>query len=657
YVDPAMVTQAMAKGARDGGAEIYRHTRVTGTIRKRGGWEVVTDKGRIAAEIVVNAAGLWAKEVGRMAGLELPIVSMEHQYLVTETIPDVVAFGKEFPLLRDPDASFYLRPEGHGMLFGPYEPDGRPWAVDGVPPGFGQELLPPDMDRIERVVELAMRRVPVLREVGIKRTVNGAIPHTPDGGPLIGPVRGLGGYWLLCGFSVGIAQGGGAGKALAEWIVAGEPEFEMFEFDGRRFGAYATTDYTVDRAREVYRMMYTVSFPREERPAGRPMKTSPVYPRLKEQGAVFEARYGWERAAWFAPSGADARDVNSFRRSNWFPHVAAECRAVRERVGVLDLSAFSKFEISGSGALRFLDRLCANRPPRKVGGIVLAHMLTEKGRIECEGTLTRLARDRFYLVTAAVAHLHDLDWLETHRTRATAIEDVTLGWGTLVLAGPRAREVLGALTRADLSNKAFPWLTAREIEVAGTPVRALRINFVGELGWELHHPIEYQLALYEALMAAGASHGIANFGTRTMDSLRLEKGYRAWGSDFNVEVNPIEAGLERFVKMDGREFIGRRALEATEGRPLKWRSVILSVDAADADALANAPVYANGALVGIVSSGGYGHVVEKSIALAYVSPERAAPGAALEIDILGDRRRARVEPRPLWDPENLRPRA
>ncbi len=658
FTDPSSTTNALAKGARDAGALIYRKTRVIGLVhRPDGTWLVRTDKGDIAAEMVVNAAGTWAREVGRLAGLDLPIVSMEHQYLVTEAIPEVKAWGRPFPLLRDPDASFYLRHEGDGLLLGPYESDGRPWAVDGVPPGFGAELLPPDLDRIEPFVEAAMARVPVLRTAGIKRVVNGPIPHTPDDGPLIGPAPGLRNHWLMCGFSVGIGQGGGAGEALAHWMVEGEPAMEMFEVDPRRFGDYATQDYTVAKAIECYRMMYAISYPREERPAGRPLKTTPLYHRLKARGAVFESRFGWERASWFAPKGHEAADLLSFRRSNWFAPVGEETRAVRERVGLLDLGGFAKFDVTGPGAHAFLDRLSANRPPARVGAVALTQFLTAKGRVWGEAVIARLGADSFYVVAAGVARLHHGDWLRQHApAEGVVIEDVTDRHATLVLAGPRAREVLAKLTRADLSNAGFPWLGAREIAVAGVPVRALRMTYVGELGWELHVGIEHEAGLYDALMAAGAPFGIANFGTRAMDSLRLEKGYRAWGSDINVEVDPFEAGLERLVKPDGRDFIGRAALEARRGAPLKWRCVVLGVDAADAEVSTNAPVYFGEERVGVASSGAYGYTLKRSLALAYVAPAHAREGRRLSVDILGERRPAVVLPDPPYDPENMRPR-
>ncbi len=657
YIDPSSVTNALAKGARDNGAEIYRHTKVTGMHRTPAGeWVVETEKGTIHCQILVNAAGTWARDVGKMIGLNLPIVSMEHQYLVTENIPEVIEYGREFPVLRDPDASFYMRQENRGVIFGPYEPEGKPWAVDGIPAQFGMDLLPPDIDRIESIVDMAMERAPMLAKAGIKRVVNGPIPHTPDGNPLIGPVAGLPGYWCQCGFSVGIAQGGGAGKYLADWIVDGEPEMDMYEFDPRRFGPYATLDYTVERACEVYKYMYAVTYPGEERPAGRPAKQTPIYDRLKAQGAVFEARFGWERASWFAPKGVS--ESLTFRRTEAFDHVAAECKAVRERAGLLDLSGFSKFEVSGPGAYAYLDHLCANRPPKKIGGVILTQFLTPKGRIAGEGTLARLGEDRFYLVTAAITHLIDRDWLERHMPKeGVRLEDVTLRDGALVLSGPKSRAVLSKLTRTDLSNGAFPWMSAQEVEVANVPVRALRVSYVGELGWELHHNIAYQARLYDALMEAGKEFGIANFGMRATNSMRLEKAYRALGTELTEEVTPLDAGLERLVKMEGRDFIGRGALEAAGKATPKWKLVVLDVDAKDADAFTNGPIFADGAYVGVVASGGYGHHVKKSIALAYVEPDLAKTGAKLQIDILGDLRPATVCEGALYDPKNERLRS
>jgi dimethylglycine dehydrogenase len=659
YTDPASTTHALAKGARMGGAEIYRHTCVTGVKRLPSGeWEVATDKGNITCEHVVNAAGTWARDLGLLTGISLPIVSMEHQYLVTDEIDEVKQWGKKFPLLRDPDASFYLRREKMGMIFGPYEREGAIFGAYGIPKEFGADLLPPDTDRIDYVVEMACARVPCLATTGIKQIVNGPIPHAPDGGPLIGPVAGHPKYWALNGFSVGISQAGGAGKYLAEWIVEGEPSMEMFEFDPRRFGAYAGIEHTIAKSKEVYAMMYAVSYPGEERPAGRPAKTTPIYERLKEQGAFFEARYGWERAAWFAPSGAKAEADLTFKRPNWFKYVAEEVKSVRERVGVLDLSGFSKFEISGPGAEAYLDRLCANRPPKKAGGIILTQLLTKKGRIEAEATICRLADDRFYLLSAAVAQTHDKDWLEKHMPSDGSVQlaDITGGWGVLVVAGPRSRELLSNLTHESLSNADFPWLSAKEIEIAGIPARAMRVNYVGELGWELHHEMTFQRTLYDRIMAAGAGLGVGNFGTAAMNSMRLEKAYRAWGNEMNTEVTPIEAGLERLVKRKDREFNGKTAIDTQLKEGIRWRCVLMKVDSPEMDAPTNAPIYEGDKVIGIVSSGGYGHRVGSSLAMGYVPLDKTKEGSIVDVDVYGERRRAVVVPEAIYDAGNQRPR-
>jgi dimethylglycine dehydrogenase len=650
YTDPSSTTNALARGARDMGAVIHRHTPCTGMRREKDEWVVETPKGEIRCEHVVNAAGTWARELGEMVGLRLPIVSCEHQYLVTENVPEVEALDFEFPLLRDPVASYYLRQEGKGMLLGPYETPCHVWGVDGIPKDFADDLLPPDLDRIEYIVEQAMARIPALGRVGVKRTVNGPIPHTPDGQPLLGPVAGLPNYWCINGFSVGIAQGGGTGKAVAEWMVEGAPEYDMFEFDPRRFGRYAGLDYTVAKSIEIYEKMYAIGYPHEERPAGRPLKTDPLYWRLKDQGAVFEARGGWERAAWFAPEGVEPKDEPSFRRANWFPHVGAECRAVRDHAGILDMSAFSKFEISGPDAAAFLSRAFVNALPKTNGRVRLSQFLNARGRIDGEATVLRLAEDRYYAVTAAVAGTRDRDWLDKHAEGFDVrIDTLSDSWGVLVLAGPNARKILAAVTRADVSNAAFPWLTAQEIEIAMAPVRAIRMTYVGELGWELHMPMPYLANVYEALWEAGRAHGLVNFGTRAMDSMRMEKGYRAWGSDLNAEITPLEAGLDRLTRPTDAGYIGAEALAQTKP---DWQFAILTVDADDADALPNSPVWSGDELVGIVTSGGYGHRVEKSLAFALVKPGFAAAGTELEVTVLGERRSVLVCDEIIYDPGN-----
>ncbi len=436
--------------------------------------------------------------------------------------------------------------------------------------------------------------------------------------------------------SFGITQAGGAGRYLAEWIVEGQPSIDLWEVDPRRYGAYATERYAVARCVDIYEDEYAIVYPQDDRRPGRPARTSPLYERFRAAGAVFGVRNGWERPYWFAPEGAEPCDRPSFRRTNWFDAVGREARAVRERAGLLELSSFSKYEVHGPGAEALLDRLCANRLPRP-GRIVLSQLLTPRGAIECDVTVTRLAPERFLVVSAAVAELHDLDWLRRHAPTdgSVTVEDVTARWGVLILAGPRAREVLARVTDADLSNAAFPWLAAREIRIGSAPVRALRINFVGELGWELHHPMEYQIGLYEALKDAGRDAGLVDFGLRAMDSLRLEKGYRAWGADINTEVTPLEAGLERFVAFDKGDFIGRDALVRQRRDGVRKRLATLEVAAHDADCWGNEAVWAGDRVAGITTSGGYGYWLDRSLAVAYLDADLAVPGTRLAVEVLG----------------------
>ncbi|MCH7931010.1 MAG: GcvT family protein [Proteobacteria bacterium] len=659
HTDPASSTNAMAIGARMGGAEIYRRNRVTDINRRANGeWEVVTENGTIVCEHVVNAAGSYCERVGAMVGLKVPSVNMVHQYIVTEPMADVAALEKELPVVRDPRASCYIRQEKQGLVVGPYEMEGvQAWALDGVDWGFDMELLPPDIDRLTPHLELVMKRLPAFADAGIKQIVSGMITHTPDGNFLLGPAAGLRNFWMCCAASIGITQGPGAGRTLAQWMVHGQSELNVREMDARRFGDWAIGDYAVEKSIDEYKHMYFIRFPGEFRDAGRPVKTTPIYQKLKDQGAVYAEASGWERPKWFSKNGEEER--YSYRRTNWFEPVAEECRAVRERVGVLDLSSFSKYDVTGAGAESLLNRLFANRMPRRVGGITLAHMLTEDGMIESEATITRLAEDRFYLLSGAVAELHDLDML-VHGKRDdedVAIANVTGDYGVLVLSGPRARDVMRKLTDADLGNNAFPWLTGQEIEVAGVPTRALRISYVGELGWELHHPMAEMAGLYDAIMAAGEGFGIANFGLYAMNCLRVEKGYRGWGAELTNEITMIEADMERFVNLDKGDFVGREALLKRKQEGIGTQLVYLTVDAGDAECMGNEPVLVDGRVVGMTTSGGYGHAVGQSIAFAYVEPAHAAPGTEIEVAILGDPRRARVVAEPLYDPNNEKLRA
>jgi len=657
HLDPSSVTQALAKGARDHGATVLRHTRVTAIeLMHAGEWHIRTDKGDVVATIVVNAAGTWAREIGQMAGLDLPIVPMEHQYLVFDAMPEVAALANELPIVREVDVSYYLRQERQGMLLGPYERGATPFGERGVPATFGADLLPPDLERLEPYIEGAFRRMPSLAKAGMKRVVNGPITYTPDGNGLLGPVAGIPQFYLACGFSFGITQAGGAGKWLADLLIDGSPAFDLFELDPRRYGRYATLDWAIERCKDIYADEYAIAYPHLDRPVGRNLRASRIHGELKKKGAVFASRNAWERPQWFAAPGDEAADRMSFRRSNWFEPMKREARMVRERGGLLDLSSFSKYEVAGQDATALLDRLTANRLPRKVGGIALCHMLTPAGGIRSELTITRLAEDRFFLVTAAAAELFDLDWI-AHHERAedwVTINDVTDRWGCLVLAGPRARDVLARQCLHDLSNKGFPWRTMRAITVAGVPVRAMRLNYVGELGWELFHPIEQQPELYHALSSAAATFGIGDFGFRAMDSLRLEKSYRGWGSDINCEVTPWEAGFERFVHLDKGQFVGRDALVRQKLTGVKKKVVTLEVAATDTDARGNEPVFNGDKVVGITTSGGYGAWVEKSLALAYIDADCARPGTALSIELMGEHRAANVIADSPFDPENKR---
>lgn len=662
HVDPAGVTNAMASGATALGVQIERRTLVTGLAPTAdGGWGVHTDRGAIACEILVNAAGMWAPDVGRLAGVSLPIVPLQHEYLVTDEIDALADLPREIPVIRDPDRSFYVRAEGDGLIVGPFEPEPRAWAPEGIPADFEQQLLEPDLDRLEGVLALATDRIPVLAEAGIKRVVNGPDGYTPDGRCLMGWVPGVRDLFVLAGFSIfGIVFGGGAGRYAAEWIVDGQPSDDMWDVDVRRFGPYAAApSYLVAKALEVYAREYAIHFPNEEHAAGRPVKTDPLYERLAERGAVFGFRSGWERPLWFAPPSVEPRDELTFRRPNWFEHVGTECRAVRERVGVLDQTSFAKYEVLGSGSAAFLDRLCSNVVPERDGRIVVTQMLTERGGIECDLTLTRLAGDRYYVVSAAATEIHDLAWIEQHLPGdgSVRLDNVTDRTGVLTVAGPRSRELLQALSSEDLSNEAFRYMTARPVRLGSVPVLAMRLSYVGELGWELHHPLERLRELYDRLAEVGERLGLVDFGYRALDSMRLEKGYRLWGADISPDRTPLEAGLERFVRLDKGDFVGRRALLRQREEGLRETLACLTIEVDEAIPHGTEPILADGRVVGYVAAAEYGHVVDTTIALGYLPVEVASPGAELSVEVLGERRPAMVVTAPLFDPENTRLRS
>jgi dimethylglycine dehydrogenase len=657
--DPSGLCNAMAKGARDLGATVMRHNRVL-DIRRRPSdeWEVVTEKGSIIAEMVVNAAGCYARQLAAMVGSIAPITNMQHHYVVTHPIQAFLDRSEEIPVMRDSYTSGYFRQEQKSGLIGVYEsaPLREAWAPLGTPAWeSSNELFADDLERIAPWLERAIERMPILGDAGIRRVINGAIPHTPDGAPLLGPAAGLKNVWMCCGTSFGIAQGGGCGKYLAQWMLHGDAEINMSEFDPRRFGKFADETYTRDKVFLDYCLTFTTRRPGEEDMAGRPQKTSPLYERLNAQGCVHSETFGWERPKWFSLDGR-IEDCG-YRRNNVFDVVRAEVAAVHERVGVLDLTGFAKYDISGPQAEEFLNRICANRVPRKIGGMTLVHLLSPGGRIIGEMTISRLAHDSFYALSAAAAELRDLDLLtqSLRSGEAVHIENVTESRGVLVLSGPRARDVLGRLTDANLGNDVFPWLSAHDISVAGHPLRALRVSYVGELGWELHPPTASMGAVYDALWSGGQEFGIANYGLYAVNSMRIEKGYKAWSTELTNELTMPEADMSRFVNLSKGEFVGRSATLAPSDRPLKI--VNIEIDATDTDARGGEPVLVADRCIGVTTSGAYGHRVRKSLAFACVPPPFAAPGSVLDILIQGERRSSTVLQQPAFDPYNTRMKA
>ncbi len=655
HVDPTLATNAMAAAARALGAEIYRHNPVRAIERTASGeWRVTTESGEVRAEHVVNAAGTWCREIGAMMGLDLPVVPMLHQYVVTDSVDEIatrIAQGlAELPIIRDPEESWYLRQERDGYIVGPYEKAAQTWSVDGVPPTFGMELLPPALDRIEAIMLLAMQRVPALASAGIKTIVNGPITFTPDANPLIGPAFGMRNAWLLTGSSMGVMEGGGAGAFLADWLVDGAPPGDALAIDARRFGNFADRSYRIVKAVECFGLQFGIHFPYEEREAGRPRRTTSIVQRQRDAGAVFGCVYGWERPNWFAP--AERRDAPlTFRRPGWFSRVAAECHAVRDNVGIVDLSAFSKFEIHGADAAAFLEALGANRPPAAVGRIGLVHALTSAGGVASEFTITRIADDRFYLTSAAAAERHDEDLL---RARAGAlrltIHNRTETMGVLGVMGPQSRTLLQSLSDSDFANAAFPWLTAQRVAIAGVAVHALRISYVGELGWELHADLAQLGALYDALEHAGRELELRPFGAYAVNSMRLEKGYRAWGLDLTTERTPLESGLSHVVDSGTRAFIGRDAMLA-RAADTRWQMVLLRIDAPDdLDPFYLHTVLQGDRPVGIVTSGGFGHRTRQRLALAYLRPQVATRD--FTVDIVGERCAAHVLGRAPYDCDN-----
>ena len=661
YVQPADLTQAFAKGAREGGAKIYRYTTVEGIEQLDDGmWKVSTDKGDIICEHVVSCTGSFARKTGEMVGLDIPVVPVEHQYIVTESHPDILkrrANGEpELGVLRESDGSWYMREEAGGLILGPYEHGAPACYLDGPDEQSEYELFQEDIDRLMPHIESAMHRVPIFEELGIKKVYNGAIAYTPDGNPIVGPAWDKKNFWLNEGHSFGITAAGGAGWQLAEWIVEGEPTVDMLGVDPRRFGPYATKSYLVKKNEEAYADVFAIHYPDEERPAARPLRTSPCYDRMKERGAVFGQLFGWERPNWFAPEGVEQKDEWSFRRSSYYEHVGNECKNTAINAGLLDMTAFAKCRVQGPGALKFLNWIFAQRMPVAHGKLALCHGLTSKGGVHSEFTIQRESKDSFYMVSAGANHRLDHDWLKKHMPADGSVQftDLTNSMGVLVLAGPKSRDILQPITGANLSNECFPWLTGQETHVGYAPVKLLRVNFVGELGWEIHHPIEYQNHIFDSLFKHGDKHGLKPFGIRAMNSMRLEKSYRLVGTEMSIEYSAYESGLHRFVNLKKKNgFLGKDALLEWEKRGFDNAFVTLEVmDVNDADVIGNNPIYKNNEVVGRATSGGYGWRMNKSLALGMVHPDQSKVGNDLSIEILGKRYKCKVLNDSPHDPEN-----
>ena len=676
WADPSSVTAAMVKGGRQLGAKLARYTLVTGTNKLPDGrLEVLTEeysetgpkpegeKGRIVCEHLVNAAGCYAPQLGAMADIDVPIVSVIHQYLITEPVPEVMALDYDLPVVRDPRVSSYYRREIDGLLIGPYETQNAvTYGIDGIEWDKHFFLTPPDVDQIMPHLIDAGERIPPFQNAGIKKVISGPITHTPDSGYLMGPAPGHNNYWLCSGASIGVTQGPGAGKYLAQWMVHGQTEINVAEMDPRRFGDHCGPKgrYAYDKAIDEYHEMYQTRLPGEYRFAGRPQKTDPIYEKLDACGAQWQEIFGWERPQYYGEP-----EQHTFRRSNAFDIVAAEVAGTREAAGLVDLTAFSKFEVTGPDAATFLERMAANRMPTTDGGLRLTHFLTTLGGIEAEMTVTRLGPQRFYLNSGITAQFHDRDWLALNITddEEVTVSDRTEDLAILGLSGPKSREILSKLTDADLSNERFRWLTGQEITVAGVLCIALRVSYVGELGWELHHPIDQMPALYDALVDAGEPEGMVHFGAYAMNVMRIEKAYKAMGSELTTEITPVEAALDRFVDYD-LDFQGKAAAQARLAKGLDNLEMILvycqvepAKDTADNDCRGNEPVYDGEELVGITTSGTYGHSVGQSLAFAYVPPRLREPGSTFEIQLQGERREATVLADSAFDPQNFRPRA
>jgi len=655
-VDPSGVTHAYAAGARAMGAEIHRFTPVTGTEQQPdGSWIVRTEARDIRAPWVINAAGLWAREVGRMAGLDLPLIPTEHQYFVTETIAGIAGLGRRLPSVADRDGEYYLRQEGLGLLVGAYEKRMKFWAEDGTPPGFGHELFADDLERIEPNMLRAIDRVPAVGSAGIKRVINGPMIWSPDSSALFGPVPELTGYFCCNGIIPGFSQSGGLGKLAAEWIVEGEPSLDMFGWDLARYGHWATKAFVKARVEDQYSHRFKIHFPNEERAAGRPVRTRPAYAMQKRMGAIFGLNYGWEHPLWFAASGEPDDETCGFTRQNWWAPVGREARMLRARAGIIDISNFAKYSVRGPGAEAWLNALFANRMPGQVGRSCLTPLIGKRGGVAGDFTVTRLGAEEFFVVGSGMAErFHQRFFRAVPLPGGTTFESRTEALCGFNVAGPRARDLLSRLTNTDLSDAAFAFMRSARIAVAGVDCIAIRVSFTGDLGWELHCAEADQTALYTALLDAGRDVGAGPVGSRALMSLRVEKGYGSWGRDYSPEYWPQESGLDRLIRSD-KQFLNKDAWDRIAATPPRERMVMLEIEAADADATGGEPVFLpDGTPAGQVSSGAYGYSVGKSLAIAYIKAGLAAPGDRVDVAILGRPHRARILERPPFDPDGLR---
>jgi dimethylglycine dehydrogenase len=662
HVDPYGVTHAYAKAARKNGAQFHTHTKVEHLSQDPDGtWQVVTNKGTIAAEHVVNAAGLWAREVGRMVGLELPVLAMEHMYLLTEDMPEVAevnaATGSEVIHAVDFDGEIYVRQERGGMLMGTYERAGKPWAEKTTSWEFGHQLLEPDIDRIAPSLEIGFQHFPAFERAGIKQIINGPFTFSPDGNPLVGPVKGMTNFWSACAVMAGFSQGGGVGLSLANWMVNGDPGFDVWAMDVSRFGDYTSMAFTNARVRENYSRRFSIRYPNEELTAARPFLTTPIYDRQKEAGAQFGAAYGLEIPLWYAPEGVV--DEFSWRRSTDFDHVAAECNAVRASVGLGDTSGFAKYSISGPGARAWLDKMLAAKIPAK-GRMTLAPMLKEDGRVIGDFSLATLADDRFLIIGSGAAESYHMRWFLSHLPDDGSVDLVShnLGLVGLTLAGPNARAVLQACTDEDVSHETMKFMAVREMDIGMVPAIVGRVSFTGDLGYEIWVKPEYQVNLFDQLMQAGAAHNISLFGSRALNALRLEKNFGTWAREYRPIYGPIETGLDRFVAYEkDTDFIGRTGAHAERdsGGTLRLRSFVVA--AKDADVIGDEPISHGGKVVGWVTSGGYAHASGVSVAQGYVPKELADEVEGWEIELLDEQLAATLQAQPLFDANSGRMRS